>query len=110
MLSQLLVARPPSDSVDVAWLRAWCPDSKGRVGDLEDTLPLHVLEIKMGCPYEEVMMRLCLVGPLMQLHPRVREFMRDRRQHEVCLTLIHKYHAEAGVPPTLLLAGPCYMA
>ena len=38
----------------------------------------------------------------MQLRPRVREFMCDPQQREVCLRLIHKYQAKSGAPPTLL--------
>ena len=63
MWGQLRGAWPPADTVDVQWLRSWCPDSKSRMGDFEDSLKLSVLEIKAGCPYHELTMWLCLVGP-----------------------------------------------
>ena len=96
---------PPGAEVDVQWLRSWCPDSNCRLGEYEDSLQLNVLEMKAGCPYHELSMWLCLVGPLMQMHSDVRQFLRDPRNFDACLHMIDEHQDKAGVPPTLEWLG-----
>ena len=98
MCSQLRTASPAADKVDVAWLRSWCLDSKSRLSEFEDSLKLNVLEIKAGIPYHELTMWLCLVGPLMQMHSRVRKFMCDPGNVDACRRMIQQ-HQETKRPP-----------
>ena len=79
MYSQARGKWPPGADVNTQWLRSWSPDSNGRLGDYEDSMRLDVVEMKAGCPYHELSMWLCLVGPLMQMHPDVRQFLRGPR-------------------------------
>ena len=46
----LRTAWPPGAEVDMQWLRSWCPDSKCRLGDYEDSMRPDVVEIRTGCP------------------------------------------------------------
>ena len=107
MCSQLglRTAWPPAAELDVQWLRSWCPDSKCRLGEYENSMRLNVLEMKAGCPYYELSMWLCLVGPLMQMHVDVRQFVRNPRNFDACIRMIHEHQAKAGIPPTLELLG-----
>ena len=66
---------------------------------------LDVLEMKAGCPYHELSMWLCLVGPLMRMHADVRQFLKDPRNLETCLHIIHEHQERAGIPPTLERLG-----
>ena len=105
MFGQYRAGWPPANTVDVAWLRSWCPDSKGRLDDLEDSMGLHVLEIKTGCPYHELTMWLCLVGPVMQMDAHVREFMCDPQHFGTILDMIRQHQDTNGIPPTLEALG-----
>ena len=107
MCSQLglRTAWPPGTEVDVQWLRSWCPDSRCRLVDYEDSMRLHVLEMKAGCPYHELTMWLCLVGPVMQMHPDIGRFLRDPRNLDECMGMIHEHQAKVGIPPTPELLG-----
>ena len=63
MCSQLQATWPPGAEVDVQWLRAWCPDSKCRLGDYEGSMRLNVFEMQAGCPYYELSMWSAWRGP-----------------------------------------------
>ena len=98
-------AWPPGADVDMRWLRSWCPDSNDRLGDYEDSMRLDVLEMKAGCHYRLLSMWLCLVGPLMQMHADVKQFLKDPGNLETCLEMIREHRERAGIPPTLELLG-----
>ena len=107
---QLRTRWPPGAEVDVKWLRSWCPDSNGRLGDYEDSLRLDVLEMKAGCPYHELSMWLCLVGPLMRMHPDVRQFLRDPQNFDECMRMIKEHQDKVGVPPHARWIGQINLA
>ena len=107
MCSQLQVRTswPPGAGVDIEWLRSWCPDMNCRLGDYEDSMRLDVLEMKAGCPYHELSMWLCLVGPVMRMDADVKQFLKDPLNLDTCVNIIREHQARTGIPPTLELLG-----